>query len=439
MGILERAAAAAAQAELYEEFREGISVSFRGGELEKAKSEAVLGRALRVIVDGRLGFASTAGEGEEGLVRAALASAAHGDPAPFSFPRLEGGKPVEVLDPGIQRISVDDLLSWGGEAVRAVREEFPDVIVDVSLYRGESTVRIANTSGGEREERRTYFGMSVEAQRIREGDIWLLWVGRNVRRRADLSPEELIAQVIKYLRWGERVVPAPTGKPPVLFTPRGAVVLYLPLIVGFSGLSVYLGTSPLKGKLGEEAFDRRLTIVDDGTFPYGPRSASFDDEGVPTGTLPLVEAGVVRNFFYDLRAAALAGVDPTGNGVKGGLFGGGFRSPPTPGPRNLLVAPGEGTLEELIAEMREGIVVEGVLGLGQGNVQSGAFSNNVSTGFVVKDGEVIGRLKNTMIAGNAYEVLKGGLLAIGAEAEWCYGTYKSPPLLAEGISVVSRG
>lgn len=438
MGILEKASARAKGAELYEEYREGVSVSFRGGELEKVKSEAVLGRALRVIVDGKLGFASTAGAEEDSLVEAALASAAHGDPAPFSFPELKGDHRVEVLDPEIQHLSPEDLLTWGEEAVRAIREEFPEIIVDVSLARGETTVRISNTSGGEREERRSFFGMSVEAQRVREGDIWLLWIGKTVRRRADLSPEELVAQVIRYLRWGERAVSPPTGKPPVLFTPRGAIVLYLPLLVGFSGLSVYLGTSPLKGKLGEREFDPRFTMTDDGTLAFGPRSASFDDEGIPTGRLPLVEAGVVKNFYYDLRAAALAGAEPTGNGVKGGFFGGGFRSPPSPGPRNLLVAPGEGSLEDLIREIDEGIIVESVLGLGQGNVQSGAFSNNVSTGFVVKGGKVIGRLKDTMIAGNAYEVLKEGLKAVGAEAEWCYGVYNSPPLLVGGVTVVSR-
>ncbi len=438
MGILEKASAKAKEAELYEERREGISVSFRGGELEKVKSEAVLGRALRVIVDGKLGFASTAGEEEDSLVKAALASAAHGDPAPFSFPKLEGERKVEVLDPEVGKLSPEDLLAWGEETVRTIRKEFPDIIVDVSLSRGETTVRIANTAGGSREERRSYFGMSIEAQHVKEGDIWLLWVGKKVRRRADLSPEELTAQVIRYLRWGERVVPPPTGRPPVLFTPRGAIVLYLPLLVGFSGLSVYLGTSPLKGKLGEKEFDPRFTVFDDGTLPYGPRSASFDDEGIPTGRLPLVEEGVVKNFYYDLRAAALAGTEPTGNGVKGGFFGGGFRSPPSPGPRNLLIAPGEASLEDLIREMDEGIIVEGVLGLGQGNVQSGAFSNNVSTGFVVKGGKVVGRLKNTMIAGNAYEVLRNGLKAMGAKAEWCFGVYRSPALLVEKVGIVAR-
>ncbi len=439
MGVLERVAAVAQSAELYEELREGVSVSFRGGELEKTKAESVLGRALRVIVDGKLGFASTAGEEEESLVQAALASARHGDPAPFSFPPLTGGTHVEVLDPEIQSLPPEQLMSWGEEAVRTVNQEFPDIIVDVSLARGIREITITNTSGGERRERRGFLSMYVEAQHVKEGDIWLLWVGRTVRRRADLSPEKILEELLTFLGWGEKVVPPPTGTPPILFTPRGAIVLYLPLIAGFSGMSVYLGTSPLKGKLEQQEFDPRFSLLDDGLLPFGPRSASFDDEGIPTGRMPLVENGVVKNFYYDLRAAALAEAEPTGNGMKGGLiWGGGFRSPPSPSPRNLLVAPGDGSLKELISQIKEGVIVEGVLGLGQGNIQSGAFSNNVATGFVIKDGQVVGRLKNTMIAGNAYQVLKEGLREVGGEVEWCFGGYQSPPLVVEGVSVVTR-
>jgi len=439
MGILERAAAVAKEAELYEEFREGIAVSFRGGELEKVKSEAVLGRALRVIVDGKLGFASTAGEEEEPLVEAALASAQHGDPAPFSFPPLGGEARVEVLDPGITALGPEELLSWGEEAVQEIKRAFPEVVLDVHLARGTTEIHIANTSGGERSEKRSYLDMGLEIQRIREGDVWLIWLSRSVRRRDDLDPKSLVNKALTYLEWGRETAEPPTGTPPVLFLPEGMVVLLLPLMLGFSGLSVHLGTSPLAGKLGQEVFDRRLTLVDQGTLPYGPRSASFDDEGVPTGTLTLVEEGVVQSFFHDLRSAALAGVEPTGNGLKGGLFGTSFRNPPSPGPRNLLVSPGEGSLEDLIREMREGIIVEGVIGLGQGNVQSGAFSNNVGVGFVVRNGKVVGRLKNTMIAGNAYQVLRHGIKAIGGDAEWCYGTYKASAFLVEGVSVVARG
>lgn len=439
MRILERAAGVAQSAELYEELREGVEVSFRGGEIERVGAREVLGRALRVIVDGKLGFASTAGEEEEALVEAALASARYGDPAPFSFPELRYDDAAQVLDGEVLKIPPEELISWGEEAVRAIREEFPDVIVDAHLWRGKITVRLSNTSGGELSEARSSLSMGVEAQWIREGDIYLVWVSRTVRRREDLDPQVLIAEVLRYLRWGERVVPAPQGRPPVLLVPKGTLVLLLPLMVGFSGMSVALGTSPLKGKIGEQVFDPRFTLVDDGHLPFAPGSRSFDDEGVPTGRLPLAEGGVVKNFFYDLRAAALAKAEPTGSGIRGGFFrGSGFRSPPSPGLRNTVIQPGEGTLDELIAGMKEGLIVADVLGLGQGNIQSGAFSNNVSTGFAVKDGRVIGRVKNTMIAGNSYEVLKDGLREIGGEPEWVYGLAHVPPLLVEGVSVVTR-
>jgi len=439
MGILERAAAAAQSAELYEELRSTVDVTFRGGQIEKVGSREVLGRALRVIAGGRLGFASTAGEDEEGLVQAALASAKHGDPAPFNFPTLSPGEEVEVLDEEVLALSPEELISWGEGAVQAIQEEFPDVIVDASLSRGTLKVRITNTSGGELVEKRSHLSMGIEVQRIREGDIYLLWVGRTVRRRADLAPEALVEEALRYLRWGERVVPAPQGQPPVLLVPKGALVLLLPLMVGFSGLSVVMGTSPLKGRLGQQVFDPKFTLVDEGTLPFAPGSRSFDDEGVPTCRLPLVEEGTVENFLFDLRAAALADSDPTGSGFRGGLLGrGGFRTPPAPGVRNLVIRPGEGSVEDLIAEMGEGLVVVEVLGLGQGNVQSGAFSNNVGVGFVVEDGKVKGRVKNTMIAGNAYEVLKGGLRAIGGPPEWVYGLAYVPPMVVEGVSVASR-
>lgn len=439
MEILREARKRAEAAELYEELREGVGVHFNGGEIEGAGSERVRARALRVIAGGRLGFASTAGGSDKALLAAALSAAAHGDPAPFRF--ADGSSPVEpvpVLDREVLAIGVEDLIAWGEEAVRRIKAEFPDLVVNASLGRGTVTVSVGTTAGAVREETRSYLSMSVSAEQVRPGDIWAVYGSQTVRRAGDLDRERLLSNILRELRWGREVVPAPTGRPPVLFLPTGLPVLLLPLNVGFSGMSVFLGTSPLKGRLGERAFDERISLTDDGRLPYGPRSQSFDDEGVPTGTLPLIEAGVVRNFYYDLRAAALAGAQPTGNGFKGGPMGGGFRTPPGPGLRNALLAPGEASLDELVREMGDGLVVSGVLGLGQGNVQSGAFSNNVGIGFAVRGGKVVGRVKNTMIAGNAYDVLRDGVRGIGAEREWTFGGLY-PPLLTAGVSVVAAG
>lgn len=439
MDILELAKEKAEEAELYEAHTEALGVVFHGGEVEKVGSEAILGRALRVIAGGKLGFASTAGGEPKALVEAALAAAQHGDPAPFKFPPLRDGTQVEAFDPAAPRISPEELLQWGEEAVRTIKAEFPELVVNVYLSRATTEVVIRNTAGGERRERRTALSLTVGAERVREGDIWLIYESQTVRRLTDLDREELVEKLLQKLRWGAEVAPPPTGKPPVLFLPSAVPVLLLPLTHGFSGLSVFLGTSPLKGRQGEQAFAKSFTLVDDGLIPFGPRARSFDDEGLPVGRLPLVEEGVVRNFFYDLRAAALSGVEPTGNGLKGGPFGdGGFRAPPGPAPRHLVVRPGEGSLTELIREMKEGLLVSDVIGLGQGNIQSGAFSNNVSVGFVVRDGRVVGRVKNTMIFGNAYEVLKDGLIQVGGEPEWVGGSLFAPPLLVQGVSVVGR-
>jgi len=88
--------------------------------------------------------------------------------------------------------------------------------------------------------------------------------------------------------------------------------------------------------------------------------------------------------------------------------------------------------------MKDGLIVAGVLGLGQGNIQSGAFSNNVGIGFAVQGGVVVGRVKNTMIAGNAYDVLKDGVVAIGGDREWVFGGFHLPPLLTRNVGVVAQ-
>ena len=441
MDILRKARQKAEAAELYEERREGVAVVFHGGEIESVRSVAVRGRALRVIAAGRLGFSSTAGGSDEALVESALLAASHGDRASFRFlGEGEGQRPsVPVFDPAAGAIAVEDLIAWGEDAVRRIGEEFPDLVVNVSLEGGTVDVSVRTTEGMERTERRSYLSLGIEVEQVKTGDIWSVHAARRVRRASDLDREALLAHLVQELRWGRKLAPPPTGAPPVLFLPTGTPVLLLPLMVGFSGLSVFLGTSPLQGRLGETAFDERLSLVDDGTLPFAPRSRSFDDEGVPTGKLPLIENGVISNFYYDLRAAALAGTGATGNGIKGGpLGGGGFRVPPGPAPRNVLLAPGEGTVDDLIREMGDGLIVADVLGLGQGNIQSGAFSNNVGVGFAVKGGQVVGRVKNTMIAGNAYDVLKDGVQAIGGEPEWTFGTLHVPPLLTTGVSVVAQ-
>ncbi len=427
-------------AELYEIRGWETPVRFHAGELESAKSVEYAGRALRVVKGGRLGYSTTTDlKDPESLIESALASAQFGDPAPFRFAAKVEPPKVECFDPEVERVEIGRLITMGEEIIDRIRSYNPDLHIEVSLSRGAEEFLLQTTEGQELQERATGFALSVMAQRTAEGDILVIYDEAASRALKGIDHLQRADSLIERLRWCERLAKVETKAMPVLFTPRGAVVLLLPLIVGLSGKSVFFGISPLAGKLGEVAFDPRLTLTDDGTIPFAPRSSRFDDEGVPTSKKILIDRGKVHQFLYDLKTAGLAKTESTGNGFKVGFLGGrDFKTPPDVAPATWTVSPGRKGFTEMIADLKEGLIVDQVIGLGQGNIASGEFSNNVAIGFYVRNGEVLGRVKNTMIAGNSYELLKGELIELGRELEWAYGLLRAPAILVDGVGVTSQ-
>jgi PmbA protein len=199
------------------------------------------------------------------------------------------------------------------------------------------------------------------------------------------------------------------------------IALLLSLGLGLDGKNVFLGASPLGGKIGQVIADPRLTITDDPFVDYGPNTSPFDDEGVPRQPLPLVENGVLRNFIYDLDTAGRAGAKPTGHGRNRRLT-------------NLIISPGDIPYAEMLRDIRQGLLVHEFLGLGQGNPLNGEFSVNVFLGYKIENGEIVGRVKDVMLAGNAYDALKN-IAALSQEREWVSGPYAWWPGLMPYIQV----
>ncbi len=426
------------QGEVYHLKTETIPVEFHSGRLHSIQSSQIEGMALRVIQNGRLGFATTTDIANPSkLIEAAAASCAFGETVDVRFP--EKGEPVKaaVHDPEIVAFTEEQMIALGEKLLADLAKMDPQANVNLSVAKALETVEIGNTTGRQVEEERTALSVSVEVSKAQEGDIFILSDTVEARYLEDLDSDALLERLSRFLTYGKTIVPAPSRALPVVFTPNGAVALLLPLLVGFNGKSVYMGTSPLKGRIGERAFDEHFSLTDDGTLPRGPRSGGFDDEGTPTLRTPLIEAGTVHGFTYDLRTAALAGAQPTGNGYKGGPFGGGgFRSPPGIGMSNVLVSEGNGAEEAIISEIDEGLLVESVLGLGQGNITAGGFSNNVAVAFKIEHGKVVGRVKNTMIAGNVYSLLKDHLIGLGDERQWVFGMLHTSVIAVDGVNIV---
>jgi PmbA protein len=245
--------------------------------------------------------------------------------------------------------------------------------------------------------------------------------------------DDLAGRVIWQLEMAKKKATVSTKLLPIIFTPHGvASALLSPLVLAFDGKAVLEGASPLKNKLGEQVFDKKLSLWDDATVAYGVGSYPFDDEGVSSQRLPLVTNGVVANFLYDLQTAALAGTHSTGNGQR---VGGGF---PSPAISSLILGGGNVSFQAMVDDMKEGLIVEQVIGAEQGNLLGGDFGGNVLLGYKVENGEIVGRVKDTMIAGNVYQVLKE-LLGIGQEARWVGGILQTPPLYCSHVSVTTKG
>lgn len=439
--LMEEVSGQVGGAELYQVRSLGMPVSFQAGALESVKTVEMTGRALRVIKEGRLGFSTTTDLGDSTiLVQNALQASRYGDLVPFEFPTTQPGPEVQCFDPQVEQLDDEMLIALGEEVVAKIRAYDPELEVNVSLRKAIDEVTLLNTSGLGLEDRRTSFSISISVIRTREGDIVTIYDGMSSHRCQDVDALALADSLIERLRWSESTAAVGSGAMPIVFRSQATNCLILPLGVGLSGRNVYLGASPLAEKLGQQVVDSRFTLVDDGRLDFASLSAPYDDEGVPTARKPLIENGVAKQFLYDLKTAAQAGVLPTGNGFKAEVWGDrGYHLPPAVIPTTVLVPPGDQSLEEILRGLDTALLVEQVIGLGQGNVQAGEFSTNVSLGFLVRQGEIVGRVKNTMIAGNVHDLLKDQLIALSDRAEWIGGRLHAPAIAVDSVGVASQG
>jgi PmbA protein len=438
--FLEKARDRVEQAEVYHLQRKVLPVQFDPDGLSVIKTKQIEGVALRAICEGRLGYStSTDLAHPEAIVDAAVATAAYGDPTEVQFP---GGiiEPLAGLhSPATEALSAEQLVELGEAIQQRIAVEGDDLEIGVSLQKTVEHVRVANTNGLDAEETRSSVEVGIEATRAKSGDIFTVDDSHQLRNFSDINVDRVTQRVRRLLSLGRDVVSSPSGSLPVVFTPSGTLALLLPLIMGLSGKSVLLKLSPLAEKLGQALFDPRFNLIDDGRCVAGASAGSFDDEGVPTRRTPLIEDGQLRAFYYDLRAAQQAGVPSTGNGYKGGLMGGSnFRPTPSASISSLLVGTGIASEAELIGGIKHGLLVDGVLGLGQGNLNAGDFSNNVAAAFVIQDGKIAGRVKNVMLAGNSYDLLRDHLIGLGDKAEWVYGKVLCPAIAVNNVSVTAK-
>jgi PmbA protein len=421
--LLELSAKAGAElAEVYQSQSFSRPIFFEANRLKQLESAQSEGTALRLWRNGKPGLAVAFGPVEpQVLVDKTLAIAELNEP---ETPQLNPGSKKIYPDLG-KFIPVNDLLAMGRESIQTIRDAFPEVLCSSQWDCESETTRLVNSLGLDCSYTDTTLSAYITAELIRGEDF--LAIGDGQTQRDFLEPDKIVQQIFQRLHWAKNNAKTPIGKVPVIFTAKAADMLWETVQAAINGKQVVEGASPWNDRLGQIVMSEQLTITQEPT--KGPYSCPFDDEGAPTRPLTFVKQGQLQLFYADRTVGENLGSGSTGCGFRPGLG-----SYPTPGLVNMLVAPGDRSLTDMIASLDRGLIVDQILGGGAGI--SGEFSINVDLGYLVQRGEVIGRVKDTMVSGNVYNALKN-IVALGNDADWngpCY----TPSILVEGLSVNGR-
>ncbi|NEO29863.1 MAG: TldD/PmbA family protein [Symploca sp. SIO3C6] len=421
--LLELAASSGAQhAEVYQSQALSRPVFFEANRLKQLESTQSEGVALRLWKEGRPGLAVAYGPVEpQDLVDRALIMSQLNQPEPVE---LAEAQTVHYPDLG-ETVSVEELVSMGKEAIALIRDAYPDVLCTAEWECESETTRLVNSAGLDCHYTDTTLSCFLSADWVRGDDF--LSVADGQTQRDTLNPDQVAQQILQRLSWAKENVTPTTGRVPILLTAKAADLLWDTVQIAFNGKRVLEGATPWNNSLGQQVTSSTLNISQQPAL--GPYSCPFDDEGTPTQPLVFIQEGRLQQFYSDRTTGRMLGTGTTGNGFRPSMG-----SYPTPGLVNLLIQPGKGSLLQLIKQLDQGLVVDQILGGGAGI--SGDFSINVELGYQVDKGQIVGRVKDTMVAGNVYNALKE-MVALGEDADWngpCY----TPSLIVEGLCVTSK-
>ncbi len=431
--ILELARKQAQEAEVFYAAYEQTPVIFEANRLKHMQTRQGNTVALRIVRNGKTGLATTTRLDDiASLVDKAVAVSEFGSSARFEFPERTQYPQVDVFDAAVDAYPIERMVELGQELVEKVRGHTPELLCDASVSKAVVSMAIVNSRGGRSEFKRSSFSMGLEGNLIRDTDM--LFVGDGA---GSCQPVEdidgIAALIIRQLEQAKRTATLCGGNLPVVFTPHGVLSSVLaPLAAAFNGKIVLQGASPVGHRQGAKLFDVRLSLTDDGLVRYRPSSRPCDDEGVPSRVTRLIRDGVVGDFLYDLQTAGLAGTQSTGNADRGG--GAALPAPSTSG---LVFQAGDISYDDMVRDMEEGLVVEQLMGASQTNILGGEFSGNVLLGFKVEKGEIVGRVKDTVVSGNVYEAFNN-LLGIGRETRWI-GSVLAPAIGFSRLAVGCKG
>lgn len=405
-----------------------VEMTWRDGKVEKVSEATTRGASVSLYVDGRYSSVSTSDlrpEALEKFLEESIAMARTLAKDPFRAlpdPKLYTGRAavdLQLYDPKYESVTADvrrKVARELEEAARGVKGNDAIVSVEAGVSDTRSTSAMASSNGFEGEREETQFWRSVgvtckdkDGRRPEEYD----YAGGHFF--AELPPAADVGR-----RAAERTLgtlgaaKGKSGAYPLVIENRAGARMLRNLLGAMTGRALQQKQSFLDGKLGKEVASKLLTLTDEPHLPKGMASRLYDGDGFATKRRVVIDKGVLKTFFIDDYYARKLKLAPT-----------------TGGPTNLVLAGGKKALDELIAGIKDGLLVTGFLG-GNSNSTTGDFSAGIQ-GYRITSGKRAEPIAEMNVSGNLSDFWKK-LVAVGSDP-WPYSSTRTPTLVFDGIQV----
>ena len=427
-------------AEVFTSYRDSFNAMCNNGEVTSYQVATKEGLSLRGLYNGKMGYASTEAYDDEAvamLVNGVIESATliEDEDVQEIYAGDKEYVRIDNYNPELDKVTEDEKIKFLLEVESKVKNCGDERIVQVgrtAVSTSSNASRIQNTYGlnlSDRDNLAFSYVMAV----AKEGDRVSTGMGMDFGRDfSKLSSDKIAKDAVEEALFYLHAAPVPSGTYRVIIDNHCMPDLMGVFSSVFSAEAAQKGMSLLAGKEGEMVASECVTLMDDPHMAGGLASAGFDAEGVATYTKAVIENGKLNTLLHNLKTARKAGVKSTGNATKHG-YAGTIDIAPT----NFFFKPGEKSLEEMMADVGEGLVITEVSGLHAGaNAISGDFSL-LSKGYTIEGGKKGRAVEQITVAGNFLTLLKN-IRAVGNDLEFFGSSTGSPSIDVGEMNVAGK-
>ena len=400
------------------------SCKVRDGKLEKMQESNSRRLSLELYVDGRYFEHSTSDLRDDQLkafVKEAVALTRALQPDPYRElpdPELYKGATkadLDAVDGSLEKLTADERIRRCLEVDGRMAGKDKVISASTTLSDGRWEGAGVSSNGFAGTFAATWYGLyggvtlQGEGDKRPEGGM-----GATMRHAEDLPDTKWIGEQAlqrAYDRLGAKK--GPTMKATLVVDRLAVTRLIGFLLRPAAGRSVQQGRSLWKDNLGKPLVSKKLEIVDDPHIPRGSGSKPYDMEGLASKKRTVIKDGALQNYFLDTYYARKLGMKPT-----------------TQSSSNLIVKPGSGTLDDLIANVDKGIYVTSWLG-GNSDSTSGEFSLGLR-GNLIEKGKLGAAVGEMNVTGDLLDLFSK-LVVVGGDV-WKHSSIRTPSLVFDGVS-----